>query len=77
MIEKSEVTLIDPPSSIRGTVIRMLTLKGKQKRIAHAYLLPNGTVDKVTVELPRSLTTADLREVAKALVEFADVADAA
>jgi hypothetical protein len=69
-VGKIEVQLFDKPSNdLRGTVIAMQSFKGKEKRIAHAYVTLSG-VEKVSVTLPSTLSVDDTHAAAETLMQF-------
>lgn len=69
--ESIKVEMFDKPSgSVRGLVVAFATIKGKQKRIAHATIL----VDKqptIALEIPRGVPVGDIPALAGILNEFA------
>lgn len=68
---KIEAELFDQPSgSVRGTVTAAMALKGKHKRIAHAYLLV-GEAPTITIEVPKSVPLDQLDALADGLKAFA------
>lgn len=68
---KIEAELFDQPSgSVRGTVTAAMLLKGKHKRIAHAYLLV-GEAPTITIEVPKTVPLGQLDALAEGLKEFA------
>lgn len=72
-----KVEHMEPSGTVRGNATATVSVKGKQKRIAHVFLPTGAKVDSVTVEVPRTLKIQELRAVAAALLEFADAVEAA
>ncbi|KQW19787.1 MULTISPECIES: hypothetical protein [Pseudomonas] len=68
---KIEADLFEQPSgSVRGTVTAGMNVKGKHKRIAHAYLLV-GEAPTITIEVPKSFPLDQLDTLADGLKAFA------
>ncbi len=66
-----EVDLFDKPSgNVRGIVTAFLSIKGKNKRIAHATLLV-GEAATVALDVPAKLTLDLVGEVSALLTNFA------
>lgn len=68
----------EPAGSVRGTAIEMMSIGGKERRIAHAFLLndPKSQI-KVSVDLPNTMTLAELRTAARNLIDFANAVEVA
>ena len=73
----TEINKHEPSGEVRGTAHGMIEWKGKQKRIAHAFLPTGSSVETVSVDLPKTLGLDELRTVARALLAFADAVEAA
>lgn len=73
----TEIITHEPVGAVRGTAIEIVPIAGKERRIAQAYLLTDATEQKkITVELPKSMTPADLRIAAERLIAFVDALEA-
>ena len=65
-----EETIFEQPSgNVRGTVIALIELGGKQKRVAHATLLTDRAPD-VVLEVPRKVALAEIPALTSVLNEF-------
>lgn len=78
---KTEVHLFDKPSGdTRGVAIQLMDFqKGKktvEKRICHASLSETQPLDYVSIDVPSKLSPAQMREVARNLLVFADEIEA-
>lgn len=66
-----ETTMFDQPSGqVRGSVYAEITLRGKQKRLAHATILVDEEPD-ISVKVPTSTTLDEIGLITAALNEFA------
>lgn len=74
----TEITKFDPlPSGNYGVAIEMISLKGKNKRIAHTHLMAQGhEPDKIHLSVPASVTLAELKALTERLAAYADELDA-
>lgn len=71
-MSRIEEKVFDEPSgSVRGIVIALTQVKGREKRIAHATLLTKGGSD-VVLEVPRKIAVADIAELSVLLNSFAE-----
>ncbi|MBX8557019.1 hypothetical protein K5D56_26180 [Pseudomonas cichorii] len=65
-----DVILFDKPSgNVRGMANAFMTIKGKQKRIAHATLLVDEQ-PSISLDVPRNLTLEQIEAVAHQLKAF-------
>lgn len=71
-ITEVKAELFEAPSgNVRGTVTASMTLKGKQKRFAHAYLLVD-EAPSLTIEVPKTVPLEQLDALADGLKLFAE-----
>jgi hypothetical protein len=73
----TEISRHEPFGQVRGTAIEMVELRGKSKRVAHAFLPTGSQVQTVDLDVPKTLSLAELRVVAKSLLAFADAVESA
>lgn len=73
----TEIQHFEPQGNVRGVAIELVEIKGKNKRVAHAYLPTNAKVEEVSVDIPRSLKVDELRLVAQALLDFVKAMESA
>lgn len=65
-----EVTMFDTPSgNVRGMVNTFITIKGKQKRVAHATLLV-GDSPTIAIDVPKALQLDQIATITQALNAF-------
>lgn len=68
--ENIEVTVFSEPSgNVRGMVVAFMTVKAKARRIAYATLMVGGK-DTISLDVPKTLTVADIAVLTETLTAF-------
>lgn len=76
-IMTTEITVHNPSGKVRGTAAELVVLKGKQKRIAHAFIPVGENVKTVSTDVPKTLSIEELRVVAHRLLAFVEAVETA